>query len=246
MPAARYTMGTLDVSRNVKIGPVMATYRAIGTVFTCTSDCLMVGTDDASCYAGAHHVGIWQRRARTMVLDVAVYIQQAKPRKDGKPLGFRHLVSGDLKENGQISHAYIDGMVAGHIANPNTYGWGYTHAWRELDVTYVNGTPNCTINASCETDSDIRQSLAAGWSPVTIVAPTAAAGISHTTDAYAVLTCPQQTGKATCDTCQLCAVPVTSARRQWRGLPIVIGFRVHGNVTTVSKAINAAWLAPTV
>ena len=243
---ARYTFGTQGLSSNAKIGPVYATYRALGTVFTCPTACVMVSETDSSCYANDHLVGMNQRRARTEVLDVAVYIGQLKPRKDGKRVGVRHLVSGDLKERGAVSWAYIDGLVAGHTARPDTYGWGYTHAWRDLPVARVNGAPNCTINASCETEADIRQALAAGWSPATIVAPDAPAGISATTDAYAVLTCPQQTGNATCDTCRLCAYPVTNRKRQFRGLPMVIGFRVHGRITTVSKAVGGMWLeAPT-
>jgi hypothetical protein len=240
---ARFTFGTLNVSTNVKIGPVYATYRAVGTDYTCPPDCVMAAATTALCYADAHHVGAHQRRARAMVLDVADYIISRPARKDGKTLGIRHLVSGDLKERGKPSWAYIDGMARGHAARPDMYGWGYTHAWRELPIARVNAGETYTINASCETDGDIRQALDAGWSPVTIVKPDAPAGIDpeRVTDAYAILTCPQQTGRATCDTCRLCAYPVASPKRQWRGLPVVIGFRVHGSINKVSAAINAEW-----
>lgn len=238
---ARATFGTKEVSDNRKIGPVFATYRAIGYNWTCPSACPMVKADASSCYANDHKVGMHQRRARGEQVDVAAYVGAIKPRADGKRRGVRHLVSGDLFWKGELDIDYVTAMNAGHNANAATYGWGYTHGWRGMTAATVNQSDNLTINASCESDASIKEAHALGWAAVTIVDEHAPAGVTDA-GAYAVLTCPQQTGRATCDTCQLCAVGPDNRRRTWRGKPLVIGFRVHGNVTNVKRVVDTMWL----
>lgn len=236
------TFGTKGPSGNRKIGPVYATYRALGTDWTCPSDCLMVKDDDSVCYAGQHHVGRHQLRARQNIADLDAWIRALPSRRDGKARGVRHLVSGDLFLRNQPDYTYIDAMNSGHIARPNTYGWAYTHGWRRLEARRVNVAPNLTVNASCETEADITAAHAAGWAAVTIVAPDSPAGYIRY-PGYTVLTCPAQTGHAVCDTCRLCAYGPMHPKRIDRatGNPVVIGFRVHGAVNRVAAAINASW-----
>lgn len=213
--------GTKGISRNSKTGPVAATYRGVGQ--TCPSECRML--QSGGCYALGGHVAMQQRRAQGESFDVKAWLL-ALPYS----AAVRHLVSGDLFLNDEPDADYIQGMVSGHAARPDLRGWTYTHGWRRLLPMAVN-RPGICVNASCETDDDVAQALAAGWPVVRVVESDAPQLVDNGTHMTRV--CPQQTHGVQCSVCMLCAKP----ERTMRGKPLVIAFRAHGQ--TVKRA-NAA------
>lgn len=80
---------------------------------------------------------------------------------------------------------------------------GYTHQWRKPEAAHLRGQ----LMASCDTEQDVQDALAAGWFPALIV-PIDHAGRAFDLSAIGArgVVCPaQQPGSTvTCNTCRLC------------------------------------------
>lgn len=188
-------------SGNAKIGPMAATYR---TQDSCPSTCPLLGQ---GCYATGRIFGIPKRLGREDVSAVRALADQPLPN------GVRFNVSGDfLNEDGTPDLDYIDACNAVADAHPGTLVITYTHAWRTLDRSLFR----FPINASCESDEDVAEALAAGWQAVTVDG-----AVGSTVAGRKVVRCPAEYREnVDCASCGACGADT-------RTRP-VISFTVHG------------------
>lgn len=149
---------------------------------------------------------------------------------DTKDTGVRWSVSGDiLTEDGTLDYTYIDAIEQVHTERPDLFGIIYTHA-----VDEPNPISAIPVNASCDTEDDVRAAWKNGYVATMVVphdedAPTEVAG-------RRAVVCPAETrrGDVTCVTCKLCAKGDDSFRN---GRPVVL-FPTHG--TRKRAAADAA------
>lgn len=208
---------TKNPSTNSKLGwGVWATYREVGK--TCPPTCKALKS--GACYALYGNVGRHQRRS-------------AQDEADGDALKrwlsdlprralVRHHVSGDVFDNREglvgVDWVYVMKMVEGHQENPQIKGWGYTHAWRQIEDPALINVGNLTVNASCDSVDEADEAFAAGW-PTTVVVPEDAERFV-TPLGVTVTICPAQLdAEVKCSHCMLCH---RGERNQ------IVGFRLHG------------------
>lgn len=109
----------------------------------------------------------------------------------------RHLVSGDVDPEYMVAANWL------HQVRPDLTGYGYTHKWRESWLT-PESAEGWTLNASCETQADVQEALAAGWQAV-IESPSEDSLEGQRIDGRRVVTCPAQKSEAVkCSDCMLC------------------------------------------
>lgn len=190
--------------------PVTKTLAADGTPLdgTCPKDCPLL----TKCYANFSFTNIIQKKALERADNL---IERIKALPIGATI--RHLVSGDFGQNDKLDD-YLDEAIAGHKARPDILGFSYTHHWRNFKAKRFNKVKNLVINASCETDADVRKALKAGWPAVQVVPIDTPDKVEK--DGFRLVVCPAQTKNISCADCMLCARPNRAA---------VIGFRAHGN-----------------
>lgn len=206
-------------SKNVKLGKgVRATYRTVGDdgAGTCPATCAHLAS--GACYAMHGRVAIHQRRAERAESDAGALLAWLATLPEDTLV--RHHVSGDVCTDGTPDHNYIRALRDGHeAAASGVRGYGYTHAWKDLDPLDLNGA-RVTFNASADTMEDADRAADAGW-PVTVVVGEEHPRLSFTPAGRRVVVCPNQTRGVTCAECLLCARPAGPGRP-------VVAFRVHG------------------
>lgn len=203
-------------SSNKKLGKgVRATYREVGP--TCPQDCQHL--QSKSCYAMYAFVKIHADKSEYDKNDANIiysYLTNLPLKKK-----IRHHVSGDfMKPGDEIDNDYIDAVLAGHKLRPDLQGWTYTHVWKRLDSEEMNSEKSLTVNASCDTEDDVRKALSEGW-PATMVVDEGFEG--GRIDETNVVVCPNQTHDLSCADCMLCFRKNRKA---------VVAFRVHGSGKT--------------
>ncbi len=209
-------------SGNTKTGTAAVTYR---TQDTCPTSCPLMGQ---GCYARGRIFGI---PARLGTEDTGEYAA-VRALADTLPPGglFRANVSGDvLDDAGELDRGYVDALSDVATARPDADVFTYSHAWRRLSPDMA---PRVTVNASCESASDIETATAAGW-PTVVTDPgpdDPSTLIGSTIAGRKVVQCPAQTRGLTCSQCRLCARPSRKS---------TVAFAVHGG----GKAIAARQVA---
>lgn len=189
-----------------------ATYRAVG--YSCPTTCTLLNN---GCYAQSGNVAIHQRDAVSED-DGTVYLAALERMPHGALM--RLHVSGDVMTNEgrngsmTVDVAYLDAIIEGAKRRPDMTFYGYTHAWRLIDRARFSFPANLTLNASCDTQSDVDEARALGWDTTTVV-PWDTQGKRF----GATVVCPNQTVGLTCDKCKLC---FKSNR------PLTVAFRAHG------------------
>lgn len=210
------------LSGNQKIGPVAATYRAVGP--TCPPDCPLLPrrlqegaakrAPGARCYAGRGHTASVATRAgdgpsRDYLADLR--------RADGAPL-IRHLVSGDwLRPAGDhprrrvVDRELLRAVVAWHREPSQRYtiGWGYTHGPRRLEAAgFGPGTwpAGLEILASCHTKAEAADLQRDGWRTARVAANKSglAAGEVYCPYDLAKHEGRPAAARTTCAACRLC------------------------------------------
>lgn len=211
-------------SGNSKTGPMPVTYR---TADTCPTDCPFLPRSlggAGGCYGTGRIFGIAGKYATLMSESQAVAKLGRAPR-DARFM--RDRVVGDLvTPDGSFDRDYVQAIarVAGKVG---LTVFGYSHAWRLMSADDVAETSasGYVLNASCETESDVREAVLLGL-------PTVLAGDSWTDgDMVAgrrVVTCPAQTrDDVSCSTCGLCAKPNRAC---------TVRFLVHGTARAQAAA----------
>jgi hypothetical protein len=196
-------------SRNGKTGPGCAvTYRTAGS---CPPSCPLRGS---GCYAAGRIFGL---PARLGVEDdgssyAAVRSLAALPADSI----VRANVCGDvLRDDGTPDRAYLSALS--HVA-ASVPVFTYTHAWRSLTP---QDAPGVTVNASCESITDLVAAAAAGWPTVVSDTGEGDSLIGSTVAGRRIVQCPAQTrSDITCASCRLCARPNRAA---------TVAFVVHGS-----------------
>ena len=214
-------MTLTPVSGNTKIGPIPATYR---TMDTCPTDCPFYPDRAGGCYGTGRIFGIARKNAQTLTTD-DLDSRLSKVRKGARFL--RDRVVGDiLTPDGRVDFDYV-AAIAKAGARHGLRVFGYTHAWRLLDrddVTRIK-QEGYVMNASCETEQDVRQAVDLGM-PVVLTGDEWEDG--QMIAGKRVVTCPAQTrDNVTCATCGLCASPNRKA---------VVRFMVHGTARRKAAA----------
>lgn len=178
--------------------PIAATYR---TPDTCAADCPFVVKDDAgqatekrTCYAASGPGGGAFALANRSGVKTADAFHRIKSETPPNAV-VRHLVSGDLDAD------YIEEANALHSERPDLEGYAYTHHWRNLSPSLFKGW---TVNASCETTTDVEKAIANGWQAV-IESPESDSLHGQRIAGRRVVTCPAQRSDAVkCSDCKLC------------------------------------------
>jgi len=204
------TVRTLVVesSRNGKTGPGCAvTYRTAGS---CPSTCPLMA---AGCYARGRIFGI---PARLGAEDGSSYAAVRRLADAPGVSLVRANVCGDvLREDGTPDRPYLAALSAVAASVPV---FTYTHAWRSLTP---EDAPGVTVNASCESITDLVAAAAAGWPTVVSDTGEGDSLIGSTVAGRRVVQCPAQTRPdITCASCRLCARPNRAA---------TVAFVVHGS-----------------
>ena len=212
---------TKGVSSNKKLGyGVWATYRKVGLAEhggTCPATCKHL--KDKTCYAMYGRVVMANKDATRGESDASILREWL--RHIPKHGLVRHHVAGDvIGEDGKPDMAYIEAMVQGHEES-GARGWGYTHAWRDLEPSSCN-TRHLTMNASCDTYEEAREALELGWPTVVVVKHDDhdPAPITLTSgEEIPVRVCLEQSSQTPCSVCKKC---LRSGRKE------VVAFLAHG------------------
>ena len=183
---------TQNPTRNSKLtGDSMtfyATYREVGV--TCPESCPLLNNQ---CYAQSGNVALHQRGASS-ANDGEVFL--AALDRLPKTAIVRLHVSGDVMLNGELDVPYLEALIKGAEDNPEMTFYGYTHAWREIDLATFKFPANFVLNASCDDMAQVAEAQALGWQTVTVIP--AEAEEKRYGD---VVVCPNQSTGLTCDKC---------------------------------------------
>jgi hypothetical protein len=200
-------------SSNRKTGPIATTTRE---QTSCPTTCPLFS---AGCYARGRIFSIATRLGsedHSKILELITEIPQGG--------GLRLNVSGDfVLKDGSPDVDYIAACNRVATARPDVKIIAYTHAWRTL-------TPDLFtfgVNASCESETDVREARAAGWGTVTINAE------SDKIAGTRVVRCPAETrDDVSCATCMLCA--------KTPKINTTVTFTAHGSGKAKATAAVAA------
>ena len=223
------------VSGNAKTGPMPVTYRPEST---CPRTCPFLPKSEGGnggCYGTGRIFGIARKYSATLSHDDAVKKLMRAPR-GAKYL--RDRVVGDLvAADGSFDMFHVL-SIATIAKEVGLRPFGYTHAWpimtrAQADMARAAGY---TLNASCETEEDVRRATDLGmptvitgdhWEEGSIVA------------GRRIVTCPAQTRDDTdCARCGLCAKPDRAC---------TVRFEVHGTArkqardSIIGRATTEAW-----
>lgn len=215
-------------SGNAKTGVMPVTYR---TSDTCPTDCPLLPRSlggAGGCYGTGRIFGIAGKYATIMSESQAVAKLGRAPR-DARYM--RDRVVGDLvAPDGTFDRDYVQAIarVAGKVG---LTVFGYSHAWRLMSADDVAETSasGYVLNASCETESDVREAVMLGL-------PTVLAGDSWTVGEMVagrrVVQCPAQVrSDVTCASCGLCAKPARAC---------TVLFTLHGGSAKLAAASIAS------
>lgn len=159
---------------------------------TCPTTCPLMGS---GCYGENNGYGgsasLFGRVLQYGKAGIDELVAELARLKDGDTI--RVNVVGDYLLDGQPDMDYIEAL---NTIKDTVKVLAYTHAWRVLDASWF--ADHVRPQASCETDEDVAQAQAAGWSTVRVVP-----------QAYDVskgeVICPNTTKGIQCIDCGLCA-----------------------------------------
>ena len=221
-------------SSNGKVGkiPVTTTEES-----SCPTTCPFYG---GGCYAksGFHLRDHWQRVSRgergTDWQGLTDFIKSLKPNQL-----WRHNQAGDLgwvADDQGRELIRLDLLKSLVDANKSSKARGYTYTHHKLDyihnleaVKYANNN-GFTVNASCETMSQVDDAIASGI-PAVVVVDNSKEVPTLTPNNNKVVVCPAQTSDTNCVDCGLCA----QAKRK-----CAVAFLAHGNrAKKLNKTLEA-------
>lgn len=211
----------INVSYNMKTGPCAVTSVAIAS---CAEDCPFLSVDPATgdrsapgCYAfGRSRSSLWlnrldkHRTAEQLAVDEADCIDQLT-----SGLDLRIHEAGDCSSD---MAADVVALAARRYRDrfPSARVWGYTHAWRRVDVKYWNGVH---IFASVECEDDVVEAHDRGYFRTAWTVPQfESARVYIPEETVRVLPCPEMTHGIQCIKCGYC---LKGDRRS-------VAFAVHG------------------
>ena len=218
-------------SSNAKTGrmPVTTSEEANSCPSTCPHK-------DGNCYAksGFHLNQHWKKtnshERGGSWSDLCDFVRSLKPRQI-----WRHNQAGDLffiKDEAERELIRLDLLKSLVDANKSSGARGYTYTHHKLDylhnleaVKYANNN-GFTVNASCETMSQVDDAIAHGI-PAVVVVDNSKDVPTHTPNNNKVVVCPAQTSDTNCVDCGLCA----QSKRK-----CAVAFLAHGNR---AKKLNA-------
>lgn len=210
---------TLD-SRNSKIGPSAATYAPIEQ--TCPSSCSL---KDNGCYAQSGRVALHNRHLEQSCLDLSgntVAVLEADEIRDAAAKLTRSRQSRPLRlhASGDAATSFAARTLSAAASRWPGPVWTYTHAWR--DVAREDWR-DVSVLASCETSTDAKLALAAGYAPALVVQEHPADGRAYELDGMKIIPCPEQTRGIPCVECGLCLDDTALKARR-----AVVAFAAHG------------------
>jgi site-specific DNA-methyltransferase (adenine-specific) len=202
-------------SSNRKTGPVAATYISQAT---CPPSCKLKGH---GCYGEEDRCTPIVRRLNASGIVAPVAIIQEEARQIDllvKPLDLRLHVVGDFPN--EIAAGILGAAVARYEARTGRRAWGYTHAWRDVEIKALRGA---SILASCENIQEVKSAMARGYAAVLLVERHHSKQ-AYLSDVFRVVPCPSQTIGRRCVDCRLCmrAAKLLAAK-------IVIALEAHGS-----------------
>lgn len=204
-------------SLNRKTGTAAVTYVAQQS---CPSSCPFQGH---GCYAEGGAIGIHTRRLNRAARDAtpaevamaeAEAIDRCEVRFEGQPMRLHSV--GDCASN--LAARIVARACARWQERGGGPVWTYTHAWREVDR---DAWGTVSVLASCETFAEVIEARARGY----------AAAIVVEEFGPGMVACPAQTHHTSCTDCRLCMDDAGLRRRRK-----VIGFKVHGDASTILSA----------
>jgi len=207
------------------------------TADTCAPDCPFLEannhpadilTGKPICYPTAKVGGgpsIFERADLSGVEDTSAALEEIEFGAS-KGSAVRHLVSGDVAGP---NDDYVQSANALHTARPDLKGYGYTHHWRQMDPSDIQGWE---MNASTETPGQAAEAIQKGWNAV-IESPADQSLAGQVIAGRRVVSCPnQQNPNIGCVNCMLCA-------KNYPKRPI-IEFAIHGATRKVGGKVMAA------
>lgn len=195
--------------------PMFATYRAVGP--TCPSSCPFL---ENGCYAQQGNTRLHQAD-RYGENDGRVFLESLAMLPPNAIV--RLHVSGDVMLDGVVDEPYLHALIAGARRRPDVTFFGYTHAWREIDLERFVFPENLILNASCESDDAVDEARSQGWDTVTVVPKATAWKRQGDT-----VVCPNQTMGVSCYECGLCMKPLRN---------LTVAFRVHGSAVKKAESV---------
>ena len=208
-----------EKSANAKTGTMAV---STSSKATCSPSCPFLPENGGGCYAQSGPLNLhWLKvTAGKRGSDFKTFL--SKLRALPQNAAFRHNQAGDLPHtNGRISRLFIRRMVE---SVKHLKAYTYTHHSLSLGenlalLKYANRN-GFTINASCESEQQVDNTIAAGLPAVLVVPSDEERTTWHTKGGNVVLICPAQVrDDKTCADCMLC---------HKRGRKIAIGFLAHG------------------
>jgi hypothetical protein len=205
-------------SENKKLGNASALYVSLNA---CPTDCPL---RNSGCYATYGPIALQVARlvnadGHDACLSAADAICDAiRCGNAQRPL--RLFVTGDAHCE-ECARAIADAARAWQRASGQPV-WGYTHNWRRIpsDVWY-----DLSVRASCETDADVADARARGYSVARVVREFPARAWSQ--DGQRYVACLEQTRGVKCVDCRVC----------WRAPHLAVAFVAHGNRSAVIRAL---------
>jgi hypothetical protein len=187
----------------------------------CPADCPFRGN---GCYATVGPIALHVARlsdtdGHTACLNAADAIYDAvRSGQARRPL--RLFVSGDAHCE-ECARVIADAARTWQRASGQPV-WGYTHNWRRIPSDVWNGL---SVRASCETDADVADARARGYSVARVVREFTSRAWAQ--DGQQYVACLEQTRGVKCADCRIC----------WRAPHLNVAFAAHGNKSAVIRAL---------
>ena len=218
-------------SSNVKTGPIAV---STSSRATCSPVCPFF---DNGCYAETGPLLLHWRKVTTGERGQTLQDFLASLRNLPAGKSFRHNQAGDLPHtSGRISRTFIKGMVQ---SVKHLRAFTYTHhdvkRGENLQLLKYANRNGFTINASCETEAQVDNTIAAGLPAVMVALSDEERTTWRTAAGNIVLVCPaQRSDNKTCADCMLC---------HKRGRRVAIAFLAHGTSKRKADAVVADGLS---
>jgi len=151
---------------------------------------------NAGCYSQKGPVNIHQKRSSVR------HDKLEEIAEHGVKL-VRHVVSGDFFKDDILDVPFVEYVIRFHIEHPDIQGWGYTHRWtafNEAGFSPDKMPPNLTILASCDSVTEARLAVRAGWRTARVAA-------KWEERLAAEARCRYQLDGTVCSECELCWKP---------------------------------------
>lgn len=219
-------------SRNVKLGPIPATYTEKRT---CPDACPLKG---AGCYAsaGGRTRLAWALAENKPVDSWHTMLANVRALPPGQL--WRHNVAGDLPGTGDA----IDTAALAELTAANTGRRGFTYTHKPMtpeNAAAVRAANDAgfVVNLSANNLAHADDLIATGAGPVVSLVPADYPATGGRTPAgRPVVVCPEMTGtRPNCASCGACAIATRKP---------VIGFRVHGGQQAAAAAVAAGGADP--